>query len=466
VIPLTLAEVADAAGGRVRGADPAARATGISTDSRTVRPGDLFVALKGEHVDGARYAAAAAGAGAVAVVTGAAQAGVPCVEVGDPLVALAAVAAEVRRRSGARVVGITGSSGKTLTKDLSAAVLGTTMRTVASKGSYNNEIGLPLTLAALEPETEALVVELGSRGPGHIAELCELARPHLGVVTNVGTAHYGMFGSREAIARAKGELVEALPADGAAILNADDPLVAGMAGRTAARVVRYGLAPAGGGRELPDVAAEDVVLGELGRPRFTLVTPDGRAEVALPAPGEHLVADALAAAAAGWVLGVGAGAAAAGLAAAPLSPMRMQVRELPGGAVLIDDAYNANPASTAAALRSLAAARRPGGRTVAVLGEMAELGPIADEEHDRVGRLAVRLGVDRVVGVGAAGAIVVQAARLEGIWEPADAQAVDAVDGVAAAVGQLGPADVVLVKASRAAGLERAVAALLEGGGA
>jgi UDP-N-acetylmuramoyl-tripeptide--D-alanyl-D-alanine ligase len=464
MIPLTLAEVAEAAEGSLHGADPAARATGVATDSRAAGQGDLFVALKGERVDGARYAAAAVDAGAVAAVTSAAQPGVPCVEVADPLAALAAVAAAVRLRSSARVAGITGSSGKTLTKDLLAAVLGTTLRTVASHGSYNNEVGLPLTLTRLEPDTEALVVELGSRGPGHIAELCELARPQVGVVTNVGTAHYGMFGSREAIAAAKGELVEALPADGAAVLNADDPLVLAMAGRTRARVVRYGLAA--GGRERPEIAAEDVAVGDLGRPRFTLVTPDGRARVALPLPGEHLVADALAAAAAGWVLGVGPDAAAHGLATARLSPMRMQVRELPGGAVILDDAYNANPASAAAALRTLAAARRPGGRTVAVLGEMAELGPIAKDEHDRLGRLVVRLGVDRVVGVGPLGAIIVQAARLEGIWEPADAQAVDGVDAVAAAVGPLGPADVVLVKASRAAGLERAVAALLEGGGA
>jgi UDP-N-acetylmuramoyl-tripeptide--D-alanyl-D-alanine ligase len=437
-------------------------------DSRAAGPGDLFVALKGERVDGARFAGAAVAAGAVAAVVVAPEPGVPCVEVADPLAALAAVATAVRGRSAARVAGITGSSGKTLTKDLLAGVLGTTLLTVASEGSFNNEVGLPLTLARLEPDTQALVVELGARGPGHIAELCALARPHLGVVTNVGTAHYGMFGSRAAIAAAKGELVEALPADGAAVLNADDPLVMGMAGRTSARVVSYGLA--GGGRERPDVVAEDVTLGDLGRPRFTLVTPDGRAEARLPLPGEHLVADALAAAAAGWVLGVGADAAAEGIARAELSPMRMQVRTLPGGAVVLDDAYNANPASMAAALRTLATARRPGGRTIAVLGDMAELGPIADEEHDRVGRLAVRLGVDRLVGVGDGGRIIVQAARLEGIWEPDDAQAVAAADAVTEAVGPLGPADVVLVKASRAAGLERVVAALTgapaEGGGA
>ncbi|HKE98550.1 MAG TPA: UDP-N-acetylmuramoyl-tripeptide--D-alanyl-D-alanine ligase, partial [Actinomycetes bacterium] len=465
MIPLTLAEVAEVAAGTLVAADPRAQATGVAVDSRAVRPGDLFFGLAGERADGAAFAADAAAAGAVAAVVPAGRVAgghdrdagrLPRVEVGDPLAALAAVAGAVRARARARVVGVTGSSGKTITKDLLAAVLATRLRTLASERSFNNELGLPLTLARLEPETEALVVELGARGVGHVAELCRLARPDAGVVTNVGVAHIGVFGSRDAIARAKAELPRALPPGGVVVLNADDPRVAAMASLTAARVVTYGV------RSPADVRAERVALDADGRAGFLLVTPDGTAEAALPVPGEHLVPDALAAAAAGWALGVPVDRAARALAGAALSPMRMQVRRRGDGATVIDDAYNANPDSTAAGLKALAAARRPGGRTIAVLGEMAELGPFADAEHDRVGRLLVRLGVDRLVAVGEPGRVIVRAARQEGIWEPGDAVAVDAVDEVAAAVGPLEPTDVVLVKASRVVGLDRVVERLLE----
>jgi UDP-N-acetylmuramoyl-tripeptide--D-alanyl-D-alanine ligase len=474
VIPLTLAEVAEVTRGGLVAADPRAGATGVTVDSRAVGPGDLFFGLRGERADGAAFAAAAVAAGAVAAVVparpapprgsddrreadgaGRAAERLPRVEVDDPVAALAAVAAAVRARAGARVVGVTGSSGKTVTKDLLAAVLATGLRTIASRRSFNNEIGLPLTLTRLEPDTQALVVELGARGVGHVAELCRLARPDIGVVTNVGLAHVGVFGSRDAIARAKAELPRALPAGGVAVLNADDPRVAAMATLTRARVVAYGTrAPA-------DVRAERVALDADGRPSFRLVTPDGAAEVALPVPGEHLVPDALAAAAAGWALGIGADEAARALAGAALSPMRMQVLRRADGATVLNDAYNANPDSMAAGLKALVAARRPGGRTIAVLGGMAELGPFADAEHDRVGRLLVRLGVDRLVAVGEHGRVIVQAARQEGIWEPQDAAAVADVGQAADAVGPLGPADVVLVKASRVVGLDRVVERLL-----
>ena len=479
MIPVTLAELAEATGGTLLDADPGEKAAGLTLDSRNVAPGDLFVGLPGERADGAAFAAGAVAAGAVAAVirAGAATsafprievadplaapsrpgvAAFPRIEVADPLAALTAIGGAVRDRSPAKVIGVTGSSGKTLTKDLLAAVFATKRRTLASAKSFNNEIGLPLTLTRLEPDTEVLVVEMGSRGVGHIAELCRTARPDVGVVTNVGLAHYEMFGSQATIAQAKGELPEALPADGVAVLNADDALVAGMAERTGARVVTYGIdAPA-------DVRADGLTLGADARPSFTLVTPDGRADVTLPAPGEHLVADALAAAAAGWALGLAADDIAAGLAAAKLSPMRMEVTRRADGATIWNDAYNANPASMTAGLKALIAARQPGGRTIAILGEMAELGGIATEEHDRIGRLLVRLGIDRVVGVGPLGEVIVRAARLEGIWEPADAAAVPAVEDAAAAAGPLGPHDVVLVKASRAVGLDRAVEDLLSG---
>jgi UDP-N-acetylmuramoyl-tripeptide--D-alanyl-D-alanine ligase len=456
MIPLRLAEAAAAAAGALHGADGAAEATGLAVDSRLVRTGDLFVALPGSRSDGSVFAGAALQAGAVAVVARAgAVGGGPRIEVADPLAALGAIAGAVRGRSGARVVGITGSTGKTTTKDLLAAALATRLATVANTASFNNEVGLPLTLARLEQGTQALVVEMGARGPGHIASLARLARPEIGVVLNVGVAHMGMFGSQQAIAAAKGELVEALPAGGTAVLNADDPLVAAMAARTAARVLAFGVSHPGAA-----VRAEGISLDADGRAHFKLRTPEGSAEASLPAPGEHLVSDALAAAAAASALGLEPEEIAAGLRAARLSPMRMQVGRRPDGLTVINDAYNANPASMAASLKTLAAARRDG-RAVAVLGEMAELGGRALSEHDRVGRLVARLGIDRLVGVGELGAAIVRAARMEGMW-PEEAVAVADADAAMAVLGHwLRPGDVVLVKASRVIALDRVAERLL-----
>jgi UDP-N-acetylmuramoyl-tripeptide--D-alanyl-D-alanine ligase len=456
VIPLRLAEVAGLTGGRLVDADPEATVGGVAVDSRVVTPGDLFVALPGNRTDGSLFAAAAAEAGAAATMaqSGAVFAG-PRVEVPDALVALAALGTAVRDRSAATVVAVTGSNGKTTTKDLLAAVLATRLRTVANRASFNNEVGLPLTLARIEPDTQAVVVEMGARGPGHIAALARLARPGVGVVLNVGESHLGLFGSRAAIAKAKGELVEALPPDGTAVLNADDPQVAAMADRTVARVVLFGQGPAAA------VRAEGVELDGDGRARFLLRTPAGSAPALLPAPGEHLVSCALAAAAVAHVLGIGPEDVAGGLAGAGLSPMRMQVRRRPDGLTVVNDAYNANPSSMAAALKTLAALGRPPGRTVAVLGEMAELGQTAAEEHDRIGRLATRLGIDRLVGVGELGRVMVNAARMEGMW-PEEAEAVADTEAAVAVLGPtLGPDDVVLVKASRVVALDAVADALL-----
>jgi UDP-N-acetylmuramoyl-tripeptide--D-alanyl-D-alanine ligase len=456
VIPFTLKEIAGVTGGRLVEAAPDAVVAGVQVDSRKVAAGELFVALPGSRADGGQFAAAAAEAGAAATLAqeGTVPAG-PRVEVADPLAALAALGTAVRDRSTAAVVAVTGSNGKTTTKDLLAATLGTRLRTVANQASFNNEVGLPLTLTRIEPDTQAVVVEMGARGPGHIAALARLARPVVGVVLNVGESHLGMFGSREAIAKAKGELVEALPAEGTAVLNADDPQVAAMADRTVAQVVTFGRTAAAA------VRAERVELDGEGRARFLLHTPAGTAPAALPAPGEHLVGCALAAAAAAHVLGVGPADVAAGLVAARLSPGRMQVRRRPDGLTVVNDAYNANPSSMTAALKTLAALGRQGGRTVAVLGEMAELGPTAAAEHDRIGRLATRLGIDRLVGVGEPGRVMVNAARMEGMW-PEEAEAVaDPHAALALLTPVLGPADVVLVKASRVVALDRVADALL-----
>ena len=292
-----LKEVAEVTGGRLAGADPDAVVTGVQVDSRQVAAGELFVALPGSRTDGSLFAAAAAEAGAAATLAqeGTVFAG-PRVEVADPLAALAALGTAVRDRSAATVVAVTGSNGKTTTKDLLAAVLATRLETVANQASFNNEVGLPLTLARIEPGTQAVVVEMGARG--HIAALARLARPAVGVVLNVGESHLGMFGSREAIAKAKGELVEALLPDGTAVLNADDPQVAAMADRTMARVVTSA-------RSAGEVRAEGSRLDGDGRARFLLHTPAGTAPVVLPAPGEHLVGCALAAAAAATSSGSG-----------------------------------------------------------------------------------------------------------------------------------------------------------------
>ncbi len=461
MIPLTLADAAGAAAGALRDADGAARVSGLAVDSRAVAPGDLFVALPGSRADGSAFAGAALEAGAVAVVAraGAVEQPLARIEVADPLAALGAIAAAVRGRSSARVLAITGSTGKTTTKDLLAGALATRLDTVANTASFNNEIGLPLTLARLEPGTQALVVEMGARGPGHIAALARLARPEIGVVLNVGVAHVGVFGSRQAIAAAKAELVEALPAAGTAVLNADDPLVAAMADRTAARVLPFGVDHPGAA-----VRAEGVSLDGEGRARFKLRTPAGSAEAALPVPGEHLVIDALAAAAAGHAAGLGPEEIAAGLRDARLSPMRMQVGRRADGVTVINDAYNANPTSMAASLKTLAvAAAGRRGRSVAVLGEMAELGEQAPAEHDRVGRLVVRLGIDRLVGVGELGGAIVRAARMEGMWPEEAIPVRDAGAALVALEPWLEPADVVLVKASRVVALDRVAEWLLRG---
>jgi UDP-N-acetylmuramoyl-tripeptide--D-alanyl-D-alanine ligase len=447
VIPLSLRELAEVVGGREVG--DGGRVRRVVIDSRQVRPGDLFVALPGERVDGHRFAAQAVAAGAAGVLV-ARDVGVPGVVVADPAAALGTLACWTCARLPARVVGITGSTGKTSTKDLVAQVVEKAGRTVAPVGSYNNEIGLPLTVLSADEQTEFLVLEMSARGTGHIAWLCGVAPPEVGVVLNVGVAHLGEFGSREAIATAKGELVEALPEHGLAVLNADDPLVMAMTARTAARVVTFN----------GDYRAEDVTLDPLSRASFRLVTPEGSADVRLGLVGEHHVSNALATAAVAAWAGLPVEDTAAALSAAtPRSRWRMEVRETPDGITVINDAYNANPDSMRAALKALVAAGQ-GRRTWAVLGEMAELGEAAWEAHDSVGRLCVRLDVSRLVVVGDAAKGIHAGAVLEGSWGEEAAFVADADEAVALLRAELRPGDVVLVKASRAAALERVALAL------
>lgn len=463
MIPLTLAEVAHAVGGSTYDIpDPQALVTGpVVIDSRKVEPGGLFVAFAGEHVDGHDYAAWAVQAGAVAVLAARRVDGVPAIVVDDVQAALGALAKHVVERLGATTVGLTGSVGKTSTKDLIAQLLQRLGPTVWPPGNLNNEIGLPLTALLVAEDTRHVVLEMGARGIGHIRYLAALTPPRIGVVLNVGTAHIGEFGGREQIAQAKGELVEALPeaeAGGVAVLNADDPLVRAMASRTKARVVLFGEAADA------DVQARDVRLNKRGQAVFTLVTPTGCSEVTLRLYGEHHVSNALAAAAVARELGMPVAEIATALSeAGTLSRWRMEVTERPDGVTVVNDAYNANPDSMRAALRALAAMGR-GHRTWAVLGEMAELGGESLAEHDAVGRLAVRLNVSKLVAVGGREASWLQlGAYNEGSWGEESVHVSDAEAAIDLLRSELRPGDVVLVKASRSAGLERVAAALLDG---
>jgi UDP-N-acetylmuramoyl-tripeptide--D-alanyl-D-alanine ligase len=457
VIPLTLAQIARITDGELR-ADGAAVVTGdVVIDSRRAAEGGLFAAVKGERADGHDFASAAVAAGAVAVLA-TRPVPVPSVLVADVPAALAALAAFVAGSlPDVRIAGITGSSGKTSTKDLAAQLTERLGPTVAPPGSYNNEFGHPLTVLRADARTRYLVLELSARGIGHIAYLCRIAPPRYGVVLNVGHAHAGEFGGLDQVALAKGELVEALPPDGVAILNADDPRVLAMASRTAARVVTFGIES-----PQPSILAADVRLDDLGRPSFTLLTPEGSAPVAMQLHGAHHVPNALAAAALARELGLGLAGIADGLSAATArSRWRMEVRHRADGVTVINDAYNANPESVRAALDALAHLAR-GGRGFAVLGHMAELGDYSRASHIEAGRLAAESGVAGLIAVGEEAAPMLDGARQAPSW-PGRALAVpDGRAALAALANLLRPGDVVLVKASRAAGLEGVAAALLE----
>ncbi|MEU1532804.1 UDP-N-acetylmuramoyl-tripeptide--D-alanyl-D-alanine ligase [Streptomyces fagopyri] len=460
MIALSLAEIAAVVGGQTHDIpDPAPQVTGpVVRDSREVEPGSLFVAFAGERVDGHDFARAVVDAGAAAVLASR-PVGVPAIVVDDVQRALGALARHVVERLGVTLVALTGSAGKTSTKDLIAQVLRSKAPTVFTPGSLNNEIGLPLTALTATEETKYLVLEMGARGIGHIRYLTDLTPPKIGLVLNVGTAHIGEFGGREQIAQAKGELVESLPEDGTAVLNADDPLVRAMASRTKARVVLFGESGEA------DVRAENVRLTDLGQPAFRLHTPSGCGDVTMRLYGEHHVSNALAAAAVAHELGMSADEIARALSeAGSLSRWRMEVTERPDGVTVVNDAYNANPESMRAALRALVAMGR-GRRTWAVLGQMAELGDEALAEHDAIGRLAVRLNVSKLVAVGGREASWLQlGAYNEGSWGEESVHVSDAQAAVDLLRSELRPGDVVLVKASRSVGLERVAQALLDGG--
>lgn len=466
MIRMSLAEIATVVGGRLNWATGEEMVTGtVEFDSREVGPGGLFVAVPGERVDGHDFATSAVAAGAVAVLA-ARPVGAPAVLVppashahtrsvaltGDVdgsgaavlagLGELARAVAERLSGQGLTVVSVTGSSGKTSTKDLLTQVLEPMGPTVAPPGSFNNELGHPWTVLRADEATRLLILELSARGPGHIAALCATAPPRIGVVLNVGTAHLGEFGSQAEIARTKGELVEALPADGLAVLNADDKLVAAMVTRTRARAVLVGRG------ENADVRAVDVAVDEEARARFRLVCAAGEIMVRLRLHGEHHVNNALAVAAVAMELGAGLDDVAGRLSAAgQLSGRRMEVITRADGVTVVNDAYNANPDSMAAALRSLSAMASSGRRTWAVLGMMSELGKASDTAHEQIGRLVAELCIERLVVVGEQARAIL--AGVDGQTKRAATCAPDVDAVVALLKAEARPGDIILIKASK-----------------
>jgi len=457
------AEAIDWTGGELLSGDATLAFTGVTIDSRRVGKGDVFVAIAGERFDAHDFLDDVAAAGASGCIVRAgrrAPPAIPCaIAVEDTTRALGALAAGHRRRHTGPLIAITGSNGKTTTKEMCAAILGVAGPCLHTEGNLNNEFGLPLTLLRREASHRSVVCELGMNHRGEIARLAAIAQPSVGVITNVGTAHIEHLGSREEIALEKGDLIAALAEDATAVLNVDDPLVAAQAARTPARVLRFGRG------EHADVRADDLSAGSDGRYRFTLTAPDGQVEVAVAGLGETTVPNALAAAAGALAAGAPLSDIPTGLAAYRPISGRLQPIPLVGGGLLIDDTYNANPQSMEVALRTLARGEVKGKR-VAVLGDMGELGGYGDEAHEGAGTLAAKLGVDRLFALGEHASDVVHAARDAGM----DAAAVHAArdweetaEHVAAVVE---PGDRILVKGSRAMRMERIVARLKSTAGA
>ncbi|MDO9395410.1 MAG: UDP-N-acetylmuramoyl-tripeptide--D-alanyl-D-alanine ligase [Herbiconiux sp.] len=462
MLDLTLTEIAGALAGELVITDAAAAAGftpetivngTVDTDSRMIGPGDLFVAKRGEFDDGHRFVEKAVEAGAALVVVEHPFAvAVPQVVVADSVLALGHFATEVVARVKAlgalKTVGITGSNGKTTTKNLLRAVLERVGETVAPRDSFNNEVGAPLTMLKLTPSTRFLVAEMGASGKGEITRLIRMAKPDVGVVLTVGLAHAGEFGGIETTLATKTEMVQDLEPADTAVLNIDDPRVAGMAGKTAARVLWFGLG------EGADVRATELDATAAGT-TFVLHLPGGSSRpVRFAVLGEHHVMNALAAAAAAHVLGVPIDDIVAALETVTRAE-RWRMEVLPGanGVTVINDAYNASPDSMAAALKTLALITTPQRRTTAVLGEMSELGPYAVEEHDRIGRLVVRFNIHRLIVVGEGARAIHLAAEHEGSWG-GEAIFVDTADEAYELVAaDLRPDDLILVKSSNSAGL-------------
>jgi len=455
VIALSLEQIAGIVSGRLlTGPSTAKTLVGgsVQTDSRLVEPGSIFFALPGEVTDGHLFADAAQMAGATLLVTER-ELDLPVAQIVvedglDALAALAtAVVARVREVGTLTVIAITGSNGKTTTKNLLRAILSAQAPTVAPQGSFNNQVGAPISMLGITEQTRYLLVEMGASGAGEIARLVKIARPDIAVVLKVGLAHVGEFGGIDAVQRAKAEMVTDLPDTAVAILNADDGRVVAMADQTAARVRYFGL------DETADVHADSLEATADGT-SFVVHTPTAEASVTMRILGEHHVSNALAALSVTDELGIDLGEAISALQDVQRAERwRMEVLTPGTGVVVINDAYNASPDSTAAALKTLAQIVRPGERSVAILGEMAELGEYADEEHDRIGRLVVRLNIHKLVVIGQRARHIHNAAGLEGSWDGESVLVATADDAYELLRDELKDGDVVLVKSSKSAGL-------------
>ena len=446
--PLSLDQLVQFAGAVRQNGQGDRLVTRLSTDSRTLQPGDLFVALRGDNFDGHKFVDQARQRGAAGAVVERIWSGKPSpdfslLRVADTLAAYQQIAAQYRRSLGLRVVAITGSNGKTSTKDFTASILARRFRVAKTEGNFNNHVGLPRTILEATAQDEVGVWEIGMNHPGEIGPLAQLAQPDVAIITNIGIAHLEFMGSREAIAREKGDLAESLGAEGTLILNSGDEFSAALAQRTAARVICAGLESGG-------VQARDIVQSASGA-EFSILEGAHHCHAILPVPGLHMVQNALLAVAAGRVFGLSLEECAAGLAAAPLARARLQIREI-RGVQFIDDSYNANPDSTKAALRTLAELETDG-RRIAVLGAMAELGAESVRGHEEVGQVAASLGIDQLIALGKGAAAIASAAQASGLTNcrvvASAAEAAELLDGATQ------PGDLVLVKGSRAARTEQ-----------
>jgi UDP-N-acetylmuramoyl-tripeptide--D-alanyl-D-alanine ligase len=447
--PLPLSQITQWSGGKLVAGDPAATVTVACTDTRALKAGDLFIVLRGENFDAHNFLADAAKLGAVGAIVERVPGGLPenfpLILVKDSLRALQQLAANYRRTLPLQVIGLTGSNGKTSTKDLAACVLGGHFRVTKTEGNLNNHIGLPLTMLRARASDQIGVFELGMNHPGEIAPLAALAAPDVAIITNIGVAHIEYMGTREAIAQEKGMLAEALDASGTVILNADDEFSESIARRTKADAVFAGLTRG-------DVRGENL-RADFGGTRFTIHARGHSAEAELPIPGEHMVRNALLAVAAGLTFGLALDACAAALKKTQLTKGRLE-QKVVRGIHILDDSYNANPDSMSAALRTLAALPAEG-RRIAVLGRMGELGHESERGHRRVGEVAAETHIDCVVSVGEEAAWIADTASRRGVSRVVKVGTTEEATGLLRDLAR--PGDLVLIKGSRSAKMERIV---------
>ncbi|HYR23350.1 MAG TPA: UDP-N-acetylmuramoyl-tripeptide--D-alanyl-D-alanine ligase [Chthoniobacterales bacterium] len=450
--PLSILQITELAGAKIEQGDGKKWIERISTDSRTIKKGELFAALRGENFDGHKFVEATAKAGAAGAIVdlnwkGKVPSKFAVIRAQDTLLAYQNLAANYRKSLSVKVLAITGSNGKTSTKDFAASVLGRKFRVTKTQGNFNNHVGLPRTILEATSQDEVAVWEIGMNHPGEVAPLAKIAAPDAAIITNIGVAHIEFMGTREAIAKEKGSLAEAVGAEGAVILNADDPFSKDIAGRTRARVIFAGTKDG-------TIRAIDIQQSADGS-EFTILEGAHQCRGKLPVPGMHMVQNALLAIAAGRAFGLSLEEAAAGLASAPLTKARLQIKEI-NGVQFLDDSYNANPDSMKAALQTLVELDTDGKR-IAVLAEMRELGEETQRDHEEVGQAAAAFGIDHLIGIGEMGAVISHAAEKAGLEK---SHAVGSTSEAAELLTEIAaPGDLVLIKGSRLARTEAVIEA-------